>query len=75
VMHCSTSTRPVFDLTQSRHPRAVHVECLRFIKGIRGQRDGQVTRKQIGDWMRRTPAEAIDAALVDLESGSVAPSL
>jgi hypothetical protein len=65
-MHCVTSSRPVFDLTKYKHPRAVHAECLRFIKGIRGPRAGHVTRKQIGDWLSRTPAEAVDAALGEL---------
>jgi hypothetical protein len=65
-MHCETSSRPIIDLTQHKHPRAVHAECLRFIKGIRGPRTNHVTRTQIGDWLRHTPAEAIDAALVNL---------
>jgi hypothetical protein len=65
-MHCDTSTRPVFDLTQHRHPRAVHAEILRFVRGIRSRRENPVSRAQIAAWMRRTPAEAVDAALAEL---------
>jgi hypothetical protein len=75
-MHCDTSSRPRIDLTLHSHPRAVHAECLRFIKGIRGHRIGHVSRKQIGNWMRATPSEAIDAALIDLISeGKIATRL
>lgn len=65
-MHCDTSTRPIFDLTQMAHPRAVHAEILRFVRGVRGPRQNPVSRKQIGQWLRRTPAQAIDAALATL---------
>ena len=65
-MHCDTSTRPIFDLTRCKAPRALHNELVRFIRGIRGPRQNAVTRKQIGDWCSRTPAEAVDAALVEL---------
>jgi hypothetical protein len=44
----------------------VHAAALRYIRGIRGPRSGHVTRRQIGAWLSRTPAEAVDAALVDL---------
>ena len=64
-MHCDTSTRPVLDVTLYG-PRACRAEVLRFIKGIRGRRENPVTRKEIGKWLARTPAEAIDAALVEL---------
>ena len=65
-MHCETSSKPRIDLTLTGHPRAVHVAALRFIRGVRGPRAGHVTRKEIGAWLAFTPAEAIDAALVDL---------
>jgi hypothetical protein len=65
-MHCDTSTRPVFDLTQHVHPRAVHAEVLRFVRGIRGPRLFPVTRKQVCAWCSRTPSEVVEAALDDL---------
>lgn len=66
-MKCDrTYTETIVDLTKAGHPRAVHSAALRFIRGIRGPRANPVTRKQIGQWLRRTPAEAVDAALVDL---------
>ncbi len=64
-MHCDTSSRPVLDVTLYG-PRACRAEVLRFIKGIRGPRENPVTRKQIGQWLHRTPADAIDAALLGL---------
>jgi len=65
-MHCDTSSRPRFDLSQHTHPRAVHVAVLRFIRGVRGPRTAPVTRAQIGKWLSATPAAAIDAAMADL---------
>lgn len=65
-MHCDTSTRPIFDLTQYKAPRALHGELVRYIRGVRGPRQNPVTRRQIGDWCSRTPAAAIDAALAEL---------
>lgn len=65
-MKCETSSRPIFDLTKHRHPRALHSECVRYIRGIRGIRETAVSRKQIGIWLHRTSAEAIDIVLCDL---------
>ena len=65
-MHCDTSSRPIFDLTLTGHPRSVHAEVLRFVRGIRGKRANHVTRAQIGKWLSRTPAEAVDVAMADL---------
>jgi len=65
-MHCDTSNRPRFDLSQHPHPRAVHTALLRFIRGVRGPRTAPVTRAQIGKWLSATPAAAIDAALLTL---------
>ena len=65
-MHCDTSTKPRIQLHLTGHPRSVHVEALRFIRGIRGPRQSPVTRKQIGEWLFATPAEHVDAALVEL---------
>jgi hypothetical protein len=65
-MKCSTSDRPLFDLSQHPNPRALPVAILRFIRGVRGPRNVPVTRKQIGVWLRATPAAAVDAALLDL---------
>jgi hypothetical protein len=71
-MHCDTSSRPRVDLTKVAHPRAVHVAVLNFIKGVRGPRNVPVTRKQIGQWLAFTPAQAVDVALCDLVAdGSV----
>lgn len=66
-MNCDrTYTETIVDLTKCGHPRAVHAAALRFIRGIRGARENPVTRAQIGKWLRRTPADAIDAALLEL---------
>lgn len=65
-MHCSTSSRPLVDLSQASHPRAVHVAVERFVRGARGPRRNPVTRNQICAWLNRTPFEAVDAALTDL---------
>lgn len=66
-MNCDrTYSETILDLTKVGHPRAVHAAAVRFIRGIRGPRENPVTRKQIGTWLRRTPAEAVDAALLDL---------
>jgi hypothetical protein len=65
-MHCDTSTKPRIPLHLTGHPRSVHVEALRFIRGVRGPRQAPVTRKQIGAWLFATPAEFVDAALVEL---------
>ena len=71
-MHCDTSTKPRIPLHLTGHPRSVHVEALRFIRGIRGPRQAPVTRKQIGAWLFATPAEFVDAALVELiEEGKI----
>jgi hypothetical protein len=65
-MHCDTSTKPRMPLHLTGHPRSVHVEALRFIRGIRGPRQAPVTRKQIGAWLFATPAEFVDTALCEL---------
>lgn len=65
-MKCDTSSRPLVDLSQAKHPRAVHVAVERFVRGPRGPRENPVTRDQIMAWLNRTPFEAIDTALADL---------
>jgi hypothetical protein len=69
-MNCDTSTRPVLNVTLYG-PRACRAEVLRFIRGIRGRRENPVTRAQIGKWLFRTPADAIDAALLELVAEGV----
>lgn len=66
-MHCDrTQMARIVDLSQTGHPDSVKTEVLRFICGINGPRASAVTRKQIGRWLARTPAEAVTNALAAL---------
>lgn len=65
-MHCDTSTRPILDVTLRGHPRAVHAEVLRFVRGVRVPRQNPVRKQAILKWLARTPAESVERALDEL---------
>lgn len=66
-MNCDrTYSETVIDLTQTGHPRSVHAAVLRFVRGLHRRRTAPISRLRIGRWLARTPAWAIDAAIIDL---------
>lgn len=49
----------------SDHAAAMRRQILRFVFGIRSEREGGVTRKQILAWFYGTPADFVEAAILD----------
>lgn len=44
---------------------AMRRAVLRFVRGYRGERKNEVTRKQILDWFKGTPSEFVEDAILD----------